>query len=99
VLTRSELQHLMLIGTYRNNEVTPAHPLMRKLEAIRNASAPCRNSSWARSPETTCVSSSRMQFAASRRTPPRWRSYTGENRGNPFFVIQFLSALADEGLV
>ena len=40
VLTRSDLQHLMLIGAYRDNEVTPAHPLMRKLEAIRNAGAP-----------------------------------------------------------
>jgi hypothetical protein len=40
VLTRSDLRHLMLIGAYRVNEVTPAHPLMRKLEAIRNAGAP-----------------------------------------------------------
>src|SRR6202166_3291958 len=39
VLTQSDLQHLMLIGAYRDNEVTPAHPLMRKLEAIRNAGA------------------------------------------------------------
>src|SRR5437899_650495 len=37
LMTRSELQYLMLIGAYRDNEVTPAHPLMRKLEAIRNA--------------------------------------------------------------
>ena len=27
----------MLIGAYRDNEVTAAHPLMRKLEAIRTA--------------------------------------------------------------
>src|SRR5215470_347318 len=39
VLSRSELQHLMLIGAYRDNEVTAAHPLMRKLEAIRNTGA------------------------------------------------------------
>jgi PAS domain S-box-containing protein len=31
LLTRSELQHLMLIGAYRNNEVDAAHPLMRHL--------------------------------------------------------------------
>jgi hypothetical protein len=35
VLVRSELQHLMLVGAYRDNEVTAVHPLMRKLEAIR----------------------------------------------------------------
>src|SRR5215210_3358629 len=33
LLTRSDLQHLMLIGAYRDNEVDAAHPLMRKLEA------------------------------------------------------------------
>ena len=27
----------MLIGAYRDNEVDSAHPLMRKLEAIRKA--------------------------------------------------------------
>ena len=33
------VQHLMLIGAYRDNEVDATHPLMRKLEAIRNAGA------------------------------------------------------------
>src|SRR6516165_86835 len=37
LLTRSDLQHIMLIGAYRDNEVTAAHPLMRKLEAIKTA--------------------------------------------------------------
>ncbi len=37
LLTRSDLQHLMLIGAYRDNEVTAAHPLMRKLDAIKTA--------------------------------------------------------------
>src|SRR5712692_8109562 len=40
MLTRSELRHLMLIGAYRDNEVTAAHPLARRLEAIRNAGVP-----------------------------------------------------------
>ena len=35
VLIRSDPQHLMLIGAYRGNEVTAAHPLRRKLDAIR----------------------------------------------------------------
>ena len=32
----------MLIGAYRDNEVDPTHPLMRKLAAIRDAGAPVR---------------------------------------------------------
>src|SRR5467141_1261787 len=37
VFTRSDLRHLMLTGAYRDNEVRAAHPLMLKLETIRNA--------------------------------------------------------------
>src|SRR6201991_2203221 len=37
LLTRSDLRHLMLIGAYRDNEVAAAHPLMRKLYAIKAA--------------------------------------------------------------
>src|SRR6185369_4263505 len=40
LLTQSDLQHLMLIGAYRDNEVHATHPLMRKLDAIRKAGAP-----------------------------------------------------------
>src|SRR6266403_689026 len=39
LLTAAGVQHLMLIGAYRDNEVTAAHPLMRKLEVIRSAGA------------------------------------------------------------
>jgi len=33
------LQHLMVIGAYRDNEVNSAHPLRSKLETIRQAGA------------------------------------------------------------
>src|SRR5262249_38853286 len=39
LLTRPDVQHLLVIGAYRDNEVNAAHPLMRKLEAIRQAGA------------------------------------------------------------
>src|SRR5580704_9535341 len=37
LLTQSAVQHLLLIGAYRDNEVTATHPLMRKREAIQGA--------------------------------------------------------------
>jgi len=37
LLTRPDVRHLMLVGAYRDNEVNSAHPLMLKLEAIRQA--------------------------------------------------------------
>src|SRR5262249_43196853 len=39
LLTQVDVRHLLLIGAYRDNEVDSAHPLMRKLEAIRKAGA------------------------------------------------------------
>jgi predicted ATPase len=39
LLTGPDLHNLLLIGAYRDNEVNPAHPLMRKLEATRKAGA------------------------------------------------------------
>jgi predicted ATPase len=37
------MQGLMLIGAYRDNEVNPSHPLMRKLEVMRQAGAILQN--------------------------------------------------------
>ena len=39
LVTHPEVRHLLLVGAYRDNEVGPAHPLMRTLEAIREAGA------------------------------------------------------------
>src|SRR5262249_30972888 len=40
LLSRVDVQHLLLIGAYRDNEVNATHPLMRKLDAIRHATPP-----------------------------------------------------------
>ena len=37
LLTQPDVRHLMLIGAYRDNEVGASHPLMRKLDAIRQS--------------------------------------------------------------
>src|SRR5260221_2267826 len=39
LVTHAEVRHLLLVGAYRDNEVGPAHPLRRTLEAIRKAGA------------------------------------------------------------
>ena len=41
-----------------------------------------------------------MPFTANRSAPRRWRRLVHEKTaGNPFFAIQFISALAEEGLL
>src|SRR5712672_3531298 len=37
LITDPDVRHLMLVGAYRDNEVSPAHPLLRTLDAIRDA--------------------------------------------------------------
>src|SRR5258706_14818498 len=39
LVTHSEVRNLLVVGAYRDNEVGPDHPLLRTLEAIRQAGA------------------------------------------------------------
>ena len=39
LVTHPEVRHLLLVGAYRDNEVGPSHPLLRRLEAIRAVDA------------------------------------------------------------
>ncbi|WP_024519657.1 AAA family ATPase [Bradyrhizobium sp. Tv2a-2] len=99
LLSRSDLRNLLLIGAFRDNEVTPVHPLMRKLEAIR-ANATVHDIKLA--PLTTkdlgnLVADSLCCDAEE--ATPLAELVDVKTGGNPFFVIQFLHLLADEGLL
>jgi len=100
VLTRSDLQHLLLIGAYRHNEVTPTHPLIQRIEAIRNARA---SVSEVRLPPLAREHVDQLIADALRcepgRAAPLGHLVYEKTAGNPFFVIQFLFTLADEGLL
>ena len=39
LVTHPEVRHLLLVGAYRDNEVSPSHPLLQTLEAIRAGDA------------------------------------------------------------
>ena len=101
LLTQSDVQHLLLIGAYRDNEVDAAHPLMRKLDAIRRPRAErCRRSRSRRSPVK--ISDSLIADALRcepERAAPLAQLVHEKTGGNPFFAIQFLYALAEEGLL
>jgi len=100
LLTRPDVRHLMLIGAYRDNEVTSAHPLMRKLEAIRNSGAMVREIILAPLTEgdlRQLISDS--LHCEAERTASLAQLVHEKTAGNPFFAIQFISALAEEGLL
>ena len=53
LLTQPDLRHLLLVGAYRDNEVTSTHPLMRTLDAVRTAGARVEGSALRSSPTRT----------------------------------------------
>lgn len=100
LLTRSDMQHLMLIGAYRDNEVNPSHPLMRKLEAMRHAGAILQDIILAPlSREDLAQLIADSLHCEPERATPLAQLIHDKTAGNPFFAIQFFSALAEEGLL
>src|SRR6516162_1272093 len=100
LLTRTDMQHLLLIGAYRNNEVTSAHPLMRKLEAIRQAGVIVQDiilAPLAREDLERLIADS--LHCETEHAIPLAQLIHGKTAGNPFFVIQFISTLAEEALL
>jgi PAS domain S-box-containing protein len=100
LLTRSELQHLMLFGAYRDNEVDATHPLMRKLDAIRQAGAQVQEihlKPLARDDLGQLIADALR--CEPERSSPLAQLVQEKTAGSPFFVIQFLHTLAGEGLL
>ena len=100
LVTHPEVGYLLLVGAYRDNEVGPSHPLLRTLEVIRKAGAkiqeivlaPLRLDDIGR---LVADALHRERDAVS----PLARLVQEKTGGNPFFVIQFLTALAEEKLL
>jgi PAS domain S-box-containing protein len=100
LLTQPDAHHLLLIGAYRDNEVNPTHPLMRKLDAIRQAGAIAQNivlAPLAREDLRQLVADS--LHCEPERAEPLAQLIHDKTAGNPFFAIQFFSALAEENLL
>jgi PAS domain S-box-containing protein len=100
LLTRTDVRHLLLIGAYRDNEVDPDHPLFRKVEAIRRAEGTVHE---IRLLQLSAEDLSQLIADSVHSEPEQIRSFAHlvheKTAGNPFFAIQFISTLADEGLL
>ena len=88
------------MGAYRDNEVSPSHPLLRTLLAIRKAGA------WV---EEIVLSPLKLEdidqlvadalHCEPERVRPLAQLVHEKTGGNPFFGIQFFTALVEEGLL
>jgi PAS domain S-box-containing protein len=98
--THPEVKHLLLVGAYRDNEVGPSHPLRRILGAIRSAGG--RVQETALEPlkpdaiQQMVADALRCDLAGAQSLA---RLIHQKTEGNPFFAIQFFTALGDEGLL
>jgi PAS domain S-box-containing protein len=98
-LIRSDVRHFLLIGAYRDNEVGPTHPLIRKLEVIREAGAIVQNIVLAPlGLENLAQLIADSVHCEREQVSPLAELVHQKTAGNPFFAIQFISALAEEGL-
>ncbi|WP_044966866.1 AAA family ATPase [Sorangium cellulosum] len=100
LMTHPEARHLLFVGAYRDNEVTPSHPLMMALDKVRKDGA--------RVSDIVLGPLSREHLGALVGDALRCRSEDAaqlsalvheKTAGNPFFAIQFLTALHEERLI
>ena len=96
-LAQPDLKHLLLVGAYRDDEVASSHPLKR-LAASRPAGKRIHEISL--KPlgfdDVARIVADALQTEG---VASLARLVHRKTAGNPFFVIQFLSALVEEGLL
>ena len=100
LVSEPEVRHLMLVGAYRDNEVGPLHPLMRMLETVRKAGRSVQEIVVAPLGADD-IGQLIADSAHCTRTiaEPLAQLVHEKTAGNPFFIVQFLMALADDGLL
>src|SRR5882757_7179490 len=100
LITHPDVRYLLLVGAYRDNEVRPFDPLLRTLGGIRQSGV--RVSEIALAPlaldhvEHLIADSMHCEREHAQ---PLSQLVQEKTAGNPFFVIQFITVLADEGLI
>ncbi|XXY23466.1 AAA family ATPase [Sorangium sp. So ce216] len=100
LVTHPETRHLLVIGAYRDNEVPPSHPLALALDQMRKEGA--RISDIVLGPlsrdDLAALVSDAVHCSREDAAPLSDLVYE-KTGGNPFFAIQFLTALYKERLI
>jgi predicted ATPase/signal transduction histidine kinase len=98
--TDPDVRHVLLIGAYRDNEVSGSHPLVRTLAMIREAGAQVHEIVLAPlrlgDVEQLVADALHCSQASAAALALLVHEKTG---GNPFFAIQLLGSLAEEELI
>jgi predicted ATPase/two-component sensor histidine kinase len=100
LVNQPDMQYLLVIGAYRDNEVTSAHPLSHSLGVIRGGGTALHEmvlASLTRHDVNELVSDA--THVERERAEPLAELVFEKTGGNPFFVIQFITTLAEDGLL
>ncbi len=100
LLTSSDITHLLLVGSYRDSDTDAAHPLIRAVNELEGAAVPLQRltltplseedlNAWLAAGLRVTTSDSRALV----------RFVHSKSGGNPFFTLQILRTMEDEGLV
>jgi histidine kinase len=101
LLTGSQVHSVLLIGAYRDNEVSPSHPLIMMLDRLKQEAPGKTNTMILKELDKVQVN---QLIADSLRekesdTPELTELVMTKTHGNPFFIKQFLNRLVEEKLV
>ncbi|MEH2230582.1 MAG: AAA family ATPase [Nostoc sp.] len=99
LMTDTERKYLLLIGAYRDNEVSPTHPLMMSLSKIQSSGAVVNNivlSSLQLTDVEALISDTLNHIE---RSQPLAELLFHKTGGNPFFLTQLLKTLHQEDLL
>ena len=97
LVTHPEVRFLLVVGAYRDNEVTPAHPLSLTLEAARKAGARALDIALGPLSDEHLTAFLGDTLHRGREEVASLAQLVREKTAaNPFFTIQFLTALHRE---
>jgi tRNA A-37 threonylcarbamoyl transferase component Bud32 len=100
LMSDPDLDGLLMIGAYRDNEVYPGHPLQSLIVALARAQAPCSHIALAALERESVgpLVSDTLRISPAEAAPLA-ALVTAKTQGNPFFVRQFLRTLAEKKLL
>jgi predicted ATPase/signal transduction histidine kinase/tRNA A-37 threonylcarbamoyl transferase component Bud32 len=114
LITNPESKYLLLIGAYRDNEVSPTHPTIQTIEKIKASGAPVNNivvkplelshvsqlvaETLGEKPPQT-TNGRYPERKAQQASKPLAELIYQKTQGNPFFITQLLKSLYSEQLL
>ncbi|MFN6465019.1 MAG: AAA family ATPase [Nostoc sp. DedVER02] len=99
LMTDSDSKYLLLIGAYRDNEVSPTHSLMLSLDKIQSSGAVVDNIVLAPLQLTDVEALVGDTLNNTEHTKPLAELLLHKTAGNPFFLTQLLKTLYQEDLL